>query len=65
MAVTGVERDDVAAAATSPEFLGAVLDFVLTDDRWVVACAAALDVAPETLAQARAALPGGETPHWT
>lgn len=48
-----------------PELLGAVLDFVLTEDRHVLDFAAHAGLAPEAVQAARAALPGGELPHWT
>lgn len=62
---TGADLDQVRAAADQPEFLGAVLDFVLSDDAWVQGAAAVQDVPPELLVEARAALPGGDLPHWT
>ena len=65
MAATGADRDQIASAAETPEFLGAVLDFVLTEDRWVTDCAAAQGLSPDDLLAARAALPGGDLPHWT
>ena len=64
-AQTGADLAQLRAAAADPAFLGAVLDFVLSRDDWVLAAAAAQDVPPEALLQARAALPGGDLPHWT
>lgn len=61
----GLGPADVRRRAGEPEFLGAVLDFVLADDARVLAFAAAAAVAPGTVQQARAALPGGATVHWT
>ena len=65
LAMTGAEAGTLRQAAGDPAFLGAVLDFLLTDDAHVLGFAAAADIAPETVAQARAALPGGDLPHWT
>lgn len=63
--VTGADRDAIRAAAGDPEFLGAVLDFVLMDDAWVQGVCEAQSLPYETLLHARAALPGGDLPHWT
>ncbi|MFA5537803.1 MAG: DUF3572 domain-containing protein [Gemmobacter sp.] len=63
MAASGASPAELRARAQEPEFLGAVLDFLLMDDNWVTGfCdAEALDyTAP---ARARAALPGG-APDW-
>ncbi|MEM9429962.1 MAG: DUF3572 family protein [Pseudomonadota bacterium] len=62
---TGLDRADIAAAARTPEFLAAVLDFVLSDETHVLAFAASSNVPPERVRRARAALPGGADPHWT
>ncbi len=64
-ASTGADRDAIRAAAAEPEFLGAVLDFVLMDDAWVQGVCTAQSLPYEALLQARAALPGGDLPHWT
>ncbi|KIT16920.1 DUF3572 domain-containing protein [Jannaschia aquimarina] len=62
---TGADRSQIAAAAGQPEFLGAVLDFVLMRDDWVQGVCDAQDLPYEGLLRARAALPGGDLPHWT
>ncbi len=62
---TGIERETLRNAAEDPEFLGAVLDFVMTRDDWVQGASEAAAITPETLLVARAALPGGDHPHWT
>lgn len=62
---TGVGLDDIKAQASSPEFLAAVLDFVMMDDVWVSGFCTAEGMPFETLLHARAALPGGDLPHWT
>ncbi|NIZ13447.1 DUF3572 domain-containing protein [Phaeobacter sp. HF9A] len=62
---SGASLEDLRARAADPVFLGAVLDFLLMDDAWVLACCEALEAAPDTLIAARAALPGGEQVHWT
>ena len=65
MGATGSNLDDVKANADNPEFLGAVLDFVLMDDAWVIACSDACGFDYTKILQLRAALPGGPAPHWT
>ncbi|MFD1911514.1 DUF3572 domain-containing protein [Halodurantibacterium flavum] len=65
LGATGSSLDDLRQRAAEPEFLGAVLDFLLMDDAWVVACGDALTLRYERLAEARAALPGGAQMHWT
>lgn len=65
LGATGASEADVKRQAAEPAFLGAVLDFIMMDDAWVVGfCDAnALDyLDPMT---ARAALPGGDQVHWT
>ena len=44
---------------------GAVLDFLMMDDAWVVAFCDEVAVPYDRLMQARAALPGGEQVNWT
>ncbi len=65
LGATGADAAAVKAQATDPAFLGAVLDFILMDDAWVIACADAQSIPYEALSQARQALPGGDLPNWT
>ena len=65
MGSTGADATNLRAQARDPEFLAAVLDFILMDDAWITECARALEQKPETLSRARAALPGGAQVHWT
>lgn len=62
---TGAGQDDMRRAATDPAFLGAVLDFLMMDDAWVTGFCDAQGLSYETPMRARAALPGGDLPHWT
>ena len=62
---TGAGENDIRNGAKDPRFLGAVLDFVMMDDAWVVRCCDSIGVGYEQLQLARAALPGGEQVHWT
>lgn len=65
LGATGAGLQDLRQRAGDPSFLGGVLDFVLAEDARVLAVAAAAGVRPEAVAEARAALPGGRTVHWT
>lgn len=65
LAMTGAGPDDLRARAAEPEFLGFVLDFLLSDEPALVAFAAAQNIRPEQPMRARAALPGGDLPNWT
>lgn len=62
---TGASAGSLAEAAGQPEFLAAVLDFLLMDDAWVVAFCESEGLAYALPQQARAALPGGQVEHWT
>ena len=62
---TGASDADLRAGAADPVFLGAVLDFVMMDDAWVVAACDSRNLPYGSLAEARAALPGGEQVNWT
>ena len=65
MAATGASLGDLRARAVDPDFQAAVLDFLLQDDRWVVALCDH-ESHPYTAPQsARMALPGGAETHWT
>lgn len=65
MAETGIAPRDLAAVAADPSALGAVLDFLLGDEGMLAAFCAQAGLAPDLPARARAALPGGDLPHWT
>ncbi|MFC7703083.1 DUF3572 domain-containing protein [Plastorhodobacter daqingensis] len=65
LGATGTALTDLRDRAAEPEFLVSVVDFLLMDDAWVIGCSDALGLRYETLAQARAALPGGAQVHWT
>lgn len=65
LAETGLAPGDLRAIASQPTFHGAVLDFLLQDDRRVLDFAAGHNLPPEAVAAARHALPGGAPIHWT
>lgn len=62
---SGLAQSELAERAKEPEFLGAVLDFLLMDDAWIVAFADAHAVPYDQVMRARQALPGGASVHWT
>ena len=65
LGTSGLAPTDMRAVAGEPGFLGSVLDYVLEEEGRARDCAEALDLPPEALIRARAALPGGQDPHWT
>lgn len=65
LGMTGIAADDIRTRAQDPEFLGFVLDFLLTDDALVMAFCEDMRVAVEQPMLARNALPGGDVPNWT
>lgn len=65
LGTTGASPTDVAAAAGDAAFLGAVLDFLLQQDDWVLAYAQDTGTKPDVPFTARAYLPGGEAWDWT
>lgn len=62
---SGAAPQDLATRVADPGFLGAVLDFLLTEDALVTGFCDACGFAYADPMQARALLPGGQTPHWT
>ncbi|KIN61612.1 DUF3572 domain containing protein [Sulfitobacter noctilucae] len=62
---TGASEAEVRARATDPVFLGAVLDFLMMDDAWVIGFCDDETIPYDRIMQARAALPGGEQVNWT
>jgi hypothetical protein len=65
MGATGAAEGDLRGAAQDPVFLGSVLDFILMDDAWVIGFCDAAGLPYTRLMEARQALPGGDTVHWT
>ncbi|MEM6621419.1 MAG: DUF3572 domain-containing protein [Pseudomonadota bacterium] len=64
-AMAGTNSDEMRARAQDPEYLGFVLDYVLSDEAMLMAFCEAADVPPDRPMRARAGLPGGDLPHWT
>jgi hypothetical protein len=65
LGATGAGEADLRARAGEPEFLASLVDFVMMDDAWVVACAEALEMPPQRFFEIRQGLPGGDMPNWT
>lgn len=65
LAASGASPNEMHARAADPEFLGFVLDFLLSDEAALVAFAEDAGIAPDRPLRARAALPGGDLPNWT
>lgn len=61
----GMGGADLRTRLADPEFLGFVLDFLLSDEAALLAFCENAGVAPEVPMRARAGLPGGALPHWT
>ena len=56
IAVTGLDPDDLRARAGEPAVLAAVIGYLESYEPDLVACATALDISPEALVAAHAAL---------
>jgi hypothetical protein len=65
MGASGASIDDLRSGAGDPAFLGALLDFLMLEDAWVIAFCDAASLPYEAPMRARAALPGGGQMHWT
>lgn len=65
LTATGANLADLRSRAADPDFLAAVLDFLMQDDRWVVAFCDAQGQPYTAPLAARAALPGGAVTNWT
>ena len=60
---TGAGIDDIRESASNPEFLGAVLDFVLENEEILTDFCESAGIKPELPMQLRQALPGA-APEW-
>ena len=65
LGASGMTEQDLRTRADDPEMLAAVLDFLMMDDAWVMGFCDSAGHAYGDVAQARAALPGGQQMHWT
>lgn len=62
---TGLGLSDVNGSLAQPEGLAAVVDHIMGQDALVMRAAEDLGVPPDSFVTLRAALPGGDLPHWT
>lgn len=65
MGASGASIEDLRTGAGDPAFLGALLDFLMLEDAWVMAFCDAAGLPYDAPMRARAALPGGAQMHWT
>ena len=65
LAASGTAPSDVRGGAQDPDFLAAVLDFLLQDEASVIAFCTDEGLAFDAPLRARVHLPGGEAMHWT
>lgn len=61
----GASPDELRERAADAEFLGFVLDFLLSDEDALVSFSQEAGIPADRPLRARAALPGGELPSWT
>jgi hypothetical protein len=65
LTATGADHSQLAALARDAIFLGGVLDFLMEEDARVIGFCDATERPYLSVMEARAALPGGQLPHWT
>jgi hypothetical protein len=53
LTITGLQPQTIRSAAGSPGFLGAVLDYVASDEPLLIALAQSLELKPERIMEAR------------
>ncbi len=65
LGASGASADDLRERAADPEFLGFVLDFLLSDEEALLSFCDDAALKPDMPMRARASLPGGDLPNWT
>ncbi|MCB1417964.1 MAG: DUF3572 domain-containing protein [Notoacmeibacter sp.] len=60
LSLTGIEASAIRQAARQPGFMAGVLDFICAHEPTLMEFSEKSGVKPERVAQARAALPGGD-----
>lgn len=65
LGASGADANGLRAQAHEPEFLGFVLDYIMSIDDLARQFCQEHGFRGEDLFAARQALPGGEAPHWT
>lgn len=62
---SGAALDDLRTRANDPAFLIAVLDFIMSEDQWLMEFCDATGLPYDAPDRARQMLPGGARVHWT
>jgi hypothetical protein len=62
--LTGLSIEEIKGRMSDAALLGAVLDFILADERLLLAFAEAMDLPPEAPLAARRTLPGAPVDSW-
>lgn len=65
LGASGASTDELAARASDPAFLGAILEFLTMNDEWVMEFCDGAGMKYEDPLRARYALPGAEQMNWT
>lgn len=65
LTASGAAGDNLGSRAAEPAFLIAVLDFVMTEDAWLMEFCDQAGLPYEAIDRARQLLPGGARVHWT
>lgn len=64
LALSGLDGADIKSRVQDTEFLASILEFLISFEPDLIACADALEEKPETLVTAWRALGGGEGQEW-
>lgn len=64
-AQTGTNINNLKTGASDPTFLGAVIDFLLEDDKRLINICQSLELQPEKMMSVRHALPGATSGIWS
>ncbi len=65
LGASGASLEDLRTGAAELDNQASVLDFLLMEDEWIIACCDTTGVPYGELAEARQTLPGGALPNWT
>lgn len=65
LTASGADLADLRQRVTDPAFLIAVLDFLMSEDAWLMAFCDDHTIAYDAVDRARQSLPGGARVHWT
>ena len=65
LGATGSSVDDLRSQAMDPAFQASVLEFLTSNDEWVMAFCDTIELGYDQPLLARYAIPGAEAVHWT